>query len=59
MHKSELREWLSVGAVVNGLVFVGYEIRQNTKIQRITAPQTYQDHACFEKSIGRAAPDSG
>lgn len=38
--KSELREWLSVLAVVVGLVFVGYELRQNTKIQRVTATQT-------------------
>jgi len=40
MQKSELREWLSVGAVVVGLVFVGSELRQNTKVQRITATQT-------------------
>ena len=40
MPKSDLREWLSVGAVVVGLVFVGYELRQNTRIQRITATQT-------------------
>lgn len=40
MQKSELREWLSVAAVVVGLVFVGYELRQSTKVQRITATQT-------------------
>lgn len=37
---SDLREWLSVLAVVVGLVFVGYEIRENTRVQRITATQT-------------------
>ena len=40
MRKSEVREWLSALAVVVGLVFVGLELRQNTKIQRITATQT-------------------
>ena len=38
--KADLREWVSVLAVVIGLVFVGYELRQNTKVQRITATQT-------------------
>lgn len=40
MQKSELREWVSLTAVVVGLAFVGYELRQNTRIQRITATQT-------------------
>ena len=40
MSRSEVREWVSVAAVVVGLVFVGYELRQNTKIQRITTTQT-------------------
>lgn len=40
MQKSELREWVSLTAVVVGLGFVGYELRQNTRIQRITATQT-------------------
>ena len=40
MQKADLREWLSAGAFVIGLVFVGYELRQNTMIQRITATQT-------------------
>lgn len=38
--KSDLREWLSAIAVVIGLVFVGYELRENTRIQRVTATQT-------------------
>ena len=37
---SDLREWLSALAVVVGLVFLGYELRQNTTVQRITATQT-------------------
>ncbi len=40
MKRSDLREWLSAAAVVLGLVFVGYELRQNTKTQRVTATQT-------------------
>ena len=40
MRKSDVREWLSGAAVVLGLVFVGYELRQNTQLQRITATQT-------------------
>ncbi len=40
MQKSDLREWLSLAAVVMGLVFVGCELRQNTTLQRITATQT-------------------
>ena len=40
MQKSNIKEWLSVVAVVIGLVFVGYELRQNTTLQRITATQT-------------------
>jgi hypothetical protein len=40
VDKSDVREWVSVAAVVVGLVFVGYELRQNTKVQRISATQT-------------------
>lgn len=40
MRKTEIREWVSVAAVVIGMVFVGFELRQNTKVQRITATQT-------------------
>lgn len=40
MQRSDLREWVSAAAVVIGLVFVGYELRQNTTTQRVTATQT-------------------
>ena len=40
MQKSDLREWLSVAAVAISLIFVGYELRQNTRVERITATQT-------------------
>ena len=40
MEKSNLKEWLSASAVVLGLVFVGFELRQNTELQRIAATQT-------------------
>ena len=40
LKRVDVREWLSAAAVVLGLVFVGYELRQNTTIQRITATQT-------------------
>jgi hypothetical protein len=40
LQKSDVREWLGAGAVVLGLVFVGFELRQNTELQRIAATQT-------------------
>jgi hypothetical protein len=50
MKRSDFREWISLVAVVIGLVFVGYELRQNTQIQRISATQTLSadeaDAAC-------------
>ena len=40
MRKSNIKEWFSAAAVVLGFVFVGFELRQNTELQRITATQT-------------------
>lgn len=40
MKRSEVIEAISAAAVVIGLVFVGIELRQNTRVQRITATQT-------------------
>jgi len=40
MKRSDVIEYLSAAAVVISLVFVGFELRQNTTIQRITATQT-------------------
>lgn len=39
MKRSDIKDWLSVAAVVIGLGFVGYELRQNTTLQRIAATQ--------------------
>jgi hypothetical protein len=40
MSRSEIAEIISTIAVVIGLVFVGFELRQNTLMQRVTATQT-------------------
>jgi len=40
MKRPETTEIVSAVAVVIGLVFVGFELRQNTTIQRINATQT-------------------
>lgn len=40
MKRSDVIEFVSAAAVVISLVFVGFELRQNTTIQRITATQT-------------------
>ena len=41
MKKTELRELLGLLAVVLGLVFVGLEMRQNTKMMRAQIPVSY------------------
>jgi hypothetical protein len=40
LRVSEIAEIIGAITVVIGLIFVGYELNQNTKIQRVTATQT-------------------